>query len=71
LNGTFAALANDDAAANADRSTSVERVQGRFTRTRNDFLLDNRRDSVHELLHDFLKIRTSSHFISPFMAGAD
>ena len=69
LNRTFAPLANDDAAANADRSRVRRARSSRFARARNDFRLDDRRQFVHELLNDFLKIRTSCHLISPCYGG--
>jgi len=70
LDRTFAALANDNAAANGDRATApIQRGQSRLARTRHDFLLDHRRQLVDELLHDFLKIGTSRHRFPPVNAG--
>ena len=70
LDRTFPPLANDNTAANAYCApASIQCVQRRFARARYDFRLDDGRQFVHELLNDFLKIRTSSHLISPCMSG--
>ena len=53
-----------------DRAAPVERGQSRLARARHDLRLDHRRQLVHELLHDFLKIRTSWHLFPPVIGGA-
>jgi hypothetical protein len=69
LNRPFAALANDDTTAKYGARTAVERAQRRFTRARDNFLFDHRRQLVDELLNDFLKIGPSGHHVPPVCGG--